>query len=222
MSREPPQNRLTRAQRVEQWNAAGAAARVLRPRKAIERVSKPNKARYAWLEVVMKSGKPEKGGKGGLQSISRLVAHTLTFHGRSDGSGIFPSVRTLANETGLSERAVCEHIGHLVRRGFLMRKARGGHTAGARGFEYVLTVPTRVLTDDQHITNGSADGRSAPRAVLTHDQHSADAGSESADAGSERVLTERQPSVPSSGPYSGSAASPTPASGLRPRRRAPS
>jgi len=158
VSREPPRNRLTRAQRVEQWNAAGAEARALRPRKAIERASKPNKARYAWLDAVMNSGKPKKGG---LPATSRLIAHTLAFHGNSDGSKIFPSVRALANETGLSDRAVCEHLDHLVRRGFLMRKARGGHTAGSRGFEYVLTVPTRVLTEDQH----------QAQAVLTDDQH---------------------------------------------------
>lgn len=217
MSREPPRNRRSRAQRIEQWNAAGAEARTRRPRKVVERVSKPHKARYAWLEVIMKSGPPSKGG---LSSTSRLVAHTLTFHGRSDGSGIFPSVRTLASETGLSERAVCEHIGHLVRRGFLMRKARGGNTAGAMGFEYVLTVPTHVLTEDQHIPRERADAGSTPTLVLTQDQHRVDAGSIGADAGSEKVLTQRQCSVPSSGPMSGSAASPTPASGLRPRRRA--
>lgn len=109
-----------------------------------------------------------------LTSTTRLVAHTLVTHGTVSGERIFPSVRTLAREASLTERAVCNHVDILVRRGFLLRQPRGGHTAGAKGFKYLLLTPS----------------------VLNHVQHSAERGSVSAERGSTSVLNDVQPSNP--------------------------
>jgi hypothetical protein len=154
-----PRNRRTRAQRIEQWNASVAQGRRFQPRKVDSK-----HARYEWLRSVMDSDLP---------STTRLVSHTLVSHGRADGSGIFPSVRVVAKKSGLSERAVCDHLDLLVRRGYLWRKARGGDTAGAVGFEYVLAVPT-VLNAAQHSGAG---------VVLTDVQHG---GRDGAERGSAR------------------------------------
>jgi hypothetical protein len=138
--------------------------------------------------------------KSDLQSTTRLVAHTLVLHGQANGDRIFPSVRLLASGAALSERAICEHLEMLVRRGFLLKEARGGNTAGAKGFKYLLTVPS-VLTDDQHKgttvrsphNGGVLTGDQHRESVLTDDQHSVDPDAASADANGNSVLTVRQP-----------------------------
>lgn len=180
-----PTNRRSRAERVASWNAATREGQRFRPRRL-----DGDKARYRWVQVVMRSD---------LAATTRLVGHTLVTHGKSDGSGIFPSTRRLAEESGLSERAVCSHLDTLVRRGFLLRVSRKGDTAGARGFEYRLTEP-EVLKEDQH------HGRGRQRAALTDvqhqppvlkdDQHSAERYANSAEPDDSSVLKDVQPSDP--------------------------
>lgn len=162
-----PRNRSTRAQRIEQWNAAVSEGRSYQPRKADGK-----HARYDWLRTVMASDLP---------NITRLVSHTMAFHGRADGSGIFPSVRLIAKEAGLSERAVCTHIDLLVRRGFLWRKSRVAETtAGALGFVYILAIPS-VLNEIQHCAGNGAERGSTLRAVLNAVQHRVDPDATSAE-----------------------------------------
>jgi hypothetical protein len=139
-----PRNTRDRAARVDAWNAAYRAGQRFQPRRAEGTPKKP--ARYHWIAAVIGSD---------LSSTTRLVAHTLVLNGTRDGERIFPGVRKLAEDSRLSERAVCTHLDILVRRGFLGRQARHGDTAGARGFRYLLFIPT-VLKDVSH----SADRRS--------------------------------------------------------------
>ena len=111
-------------------------------------------ARYKWIAAVIASD---------LTSTTRLVAHSMVLHGTVTGERIFPGVRKLAEDSGLSERAVCTHVDTLVRRGFLGRQARHGDTAGARGFRYLLFIP-KVLNVVQHTAerpSESAESRSS-------------------------------------------------------------
>jgi hypothetical protein len=181
-----PTNSTRRADRIDAWNDAARAGHCFLPKRLAGK-----DARYRWIDSIVKSD---------LQSTTRLVAHTLALHGQANGERIFPSIRRLASGSSLSERAVCAHIDQLVRRGFLLREARGGDTAGAKGFKYLLTIP-QVLTDDQHKGAANRSRRSHAvltedqhrESVLTDDQHCADPGASSVDANSSSVLTVRQP-----------------------------
>jgi hypothetical protein len=180
-----PTNFTRRADRIEAWNEARQAGLRFLPERATGR-----DARYRWIDAIVTSD---------LSSTSRLLAHSLVLHGQSNGERIFPSVRRLANDAALSERAVCQHLDTLVRRGFLLREARNGNTAGAKGFKYLLMVP-RVLTDDQHHHPAATASRASvltqvqhSDSVLTDGQHSVDRVAPSADGNSNSVLTVRQP-----------------------------
>src|SRR5688572_1205610 len=85
---------------LDRRNAFYRQAQKLKP---VEIVS-PH-ARYDWLRAIATSALP---------STTRLVAHTLCLHGNADGSGIYPSVRVIADESGLTQTAVCKHLGILA------------------------------------------------------------------------------------------------------------
>jgi hypothetical protein len=185
-----PRNKTTRAERIQAWNDARNDGMKFCPERIVGR-----DARYRWLDSIVASD---------LIPTTRLVAHTLAMHGRTDGTNIFPSTRRLASTSGLSERAVCVHLDLLVRRGFLGREARYGDTAGARGFKYLLYVP-RVLTFGQRAAQTDQTRNAVSpmvsvlikhqhrRKVLIESQHSADRKTGSADASGVAVLTDGQP-----------------------------
>lgn len=56
-----------------------------------------------------------------LPSTSRHVALTLSLHMSERGDSCFPSVRRLADETGLSRRTVQRHLKELVEAGWLVQ-----------------------------------------------------------------------------------------------------
>ena len=58
----------------------------------------------------------------GPPSTTRLVLCVLSNHMNPDGGGAFPSIATLAKETGLSERAVGTHLKIATRAGWIQRK----------------------------------------------------------------------------------------------------
>jgi hypothetical protein len=123
----PPVNRTRRAERVAAWNEAAAEGARYRPRPITG-----EGAKFEWIRAVQASD---------LASTTRYVAITLALCGNADGSKIFPGMRTLRDQTALSLHTVSDHVDLLVRRGFLLRSARGGDTAGAKGFEYSLRKP---------------------------------------------------------------------------------
>jgi hypothetical protein len=66
-----------------------------------------------------------------LPPTVRLAAHTLALHMNTDGGSCFPSIATLAAESGLSERSVQKAIRHLEDAGWL-RVRLGGSPRGGR------------------------------------------------------------------------------------------
>lgn len=134
--KQPPRNRSSRTARVADWNAAHEAGGAYQPRKV-----EGKDARFLWISAIQTSD---------LRSLTRHIAHALVSYGTPAGERIFPGVRELARSCGCTQRSICTHIEHLVRRGYLMRRSRGGEqSAGARGFIYVLLIP-RVLNGLQH------------------------------------------------------------------------
>lgn len=162
-----PINRTKRADRVRAWNEAVAEGTTYRPGIIVG-----DGAKFEWIRALQSSD---------LGATTRHVGQTLALNGNSDGSNIYPGVRLLARQTALSTRAVSDHIDQLVRRGFLLRRARGGDTAGARGFEYLLRKPA-VLIGNAHW-----------KPVLIAGAHSVNARAGSVDPHDSSVLTQRAP-----------------------------
>jgi len=84
----------------------------------------------------------------------------------------------------------------LVRRGWLLRKARGGDTAGANGFEYILCIPQKpekrvegrsaqVLNAGQHQNGQVLMDVQHSTTVLNVVQHGVEPDTEGAERGSE-------------------------------------
>lgn len=113
------------------------------------------------------------------------------------GEGCFPTTKCLAEETGLSERAVCEHIQAAIDGGWLMRFQHGFRGQKWRRNEYRPAWPDRVTDPPGDVPEGT-DGGSAPspEKALTEGQHlqkGTDGGSvEGTDPPSVKALTEGQ------------------------------
>lgn len=82
-----------------------------------------------------------------LAATTRHVALTLSLHMNERGGSCYPGAPRLARETGLSERAVRDHLGRLVDAGWLVLERRGGQRGGRReSNEYRATVPDETAT----------------------------------------------------------------------------
>ena len=71
---------------------------------------------WSWRHAILKSSLP---------STTRHVLLTLSCHMNDVGEGCFPSTKTLAMETGLSERSVCTHLELAETRGWITREQHG-------------------------------------------------------------------------------------------------
>lgn len=74
---------------------------------------------FAWRAAIVAST---------LASTARHVALTLSLHMDGDGGSCWPSVPTIAAETGLREETVRRHLAGLVAGGWLDRRERPGRT----------------------------------------------------------------------------------------------
>lgn len=111
----------------------------------------------------------------GPPSTTRLVLLTLsTFMDRS--SAAWPSTMTLAECTGLSERAVCTHLEAAERDGWITRSTRGGGR-GWKRHTYRATVPDALqgLRPRRRTERRSAPN---PTDALNEVQHDAARGTE--------------------------------------------
>lgn len=98
--------------------------------------------RWQWIGLVFSSDGPKS-------PTSRLVLAALCRRMDSDGSNCYPSTRTLAVETGLSERSVCTHLELLSKAGWIDIRERVGNKHGWRLNQYFPRIP-------------GTEGRSAP------------------------------------------------------------
>jgi len=114
---------------------------------------------WSWRHAVLASD---------LKATTRHVLLTISCHMSDAGESCFPSTRLLSLETGLSERAVCHHIG-LARSAGWIDVRRHGY-AGRRWArnEYRARWPDRDLVAGT-LDAGGTDAGSAPMA-LTEDQ----------------------------------------------------
>lgn len=57
--------------------------------------------RYGWRQAILRSGLPP---------LTRCVAFVLSMHMDDDGGSCFPSMETIADETGMAKRSVVNHV----------------------------------------------------------------------------------------------------------------
>ncbi|MFB3084252.1 MAG: helix-turn-helix domain-containing protein [Gammaproteobacteria bacterium] len=107
---------------------------------------------FDWQRAILSPKGPE-------HSTTRLVLMALSIHMRPDGSKCFPSVRTIALETGLSERSVCTHLQRAEQQGWIRKRKRGTGRGWAR-HEYVPLFPRGR---EYSVLNGSEVLNSLPR-----------------------------------------------------------
>jgi DNA-binding transcriptional regulator YhcF (GntR family) len=82
-----------------------------------------------------------------LPPTSRHVALTLSLHMNERGDSCFPSLMTLAAETGLSKSTVAEHLARLEREGWLVRQTGGGRSRDGDG----RGRSTRYITNNPNV-----------------------------------------------------------------------
>ena len=103
-----------------------------------------------------------------LESTTKLVCYTIWSHMASDGTGCFPSYNLIAEESGLSKRAVILHVAKAVEAGFLAVEGRLRESGSTSTNLYRPTMPGGV--HDVH-PGGAPDalGEGAPNAPLIRD-----------------------------------------------------
>jgi Helix-turn-helix domain len=101
-----------------------------------------------------------------LPAPARHVALTLSLHMNERGGSAFPSVGTLAGETGLNERTVQRHLVNLVEAGWLIVEERHRENGSQTSNDYTAAVPPGGVAED-HQGGGT---ESPPPVAQSHPQ----------------------------------------------------
>jgi hypothetical protein len=115
---------------------------------------------FTWRGVLSSEVGPTDGKVRGVSvrgPTLRHVALTLSLHMNERGGSCFPSVDTLAIETGLDERTVRRAIALLEDKGWLsVTRSRGGNKNNANRYRaaYPVAVTELLRADDAAITTG--------------------------------------------------------------------
>ena len=106
---------------------------------------------WTWRHAIIKSSLP---------STTRLVLLTLACHVNDAGEDAYPSTKTLAKETGLSERAVCTHLDLAEAQGWFVVRKHGYGGQKWKRHQYYPCIPEgfEVAADVQE----GAEGDSVP------------------------------------------------------------
>jgi len=106
----------------------------------------------------------------GPQPTTRHILLTLSIHMNEAGGSCYPSIRTLAGETGLSTRTICTHLEAAERGGWISRRMRqpgneGGRSGqGWRRHQYSLSFPEKVLKEVQRVSSEGVETDSTRKA----------------------------------------------------------
>jgi len=87
---------------------------------------------WSWRSAIQKSN---------LGSTTKLVLLNLSIYMNELGQGCFPSVKTQAMDTGLSEKSICTHIDKAAVAGYINKGHHGFSGQGWSRHEYVATYP---------------------------------------------------------------------------------
>lgn len=109
----------------------------------------------------------------GPAPTTRLVLMVISTHMNGDGASCFPSITTLAAETGLSRRVVIEHIAKAAEDGWIRKAPKGLSGQAWRRHEYAASIPgnvvqqihhlnQNVVTENNHVDQKRGDGELPP------------------------------------------------------------
>lgn len=87
---------------------------------------------WSWRQAIVKSDLP---------STTKLVLLTISIYMNEVGGGAYPSTKTLADDTSLSQRAVCEHLGRATEAGWLIVSQKGMEGQGWARNSYEAAWP---------------------------------------------------------------------------------
>lgn len=90
-----------------------------------------------WRSAVASEHGPES-------PTTRLVLLTLSLHMNEKGGSCFPSIETLAVETGLGDKAVRVHLATAAQEGWITRHRHGYGDQRYWRYEYEATVPEKM------------------------------------------------------------------------------
>jgi hypothetical protein len=93
--------------------------------------------RYTWQQQIC-------GEHGPNNSTARLILLAISLHMNADGSGAWPSQKTIAARALVTDRAVRKHLEIAVRHGWLARSIAGRNGQGWALHEYGAVVPDAV------------------------------------------------------------------------------
>ena len=121
---------------------------------------------FDWRSAVASKYGPEK-------PTTRFVLLTLALHMSVKGDSCFPSIDLLAEESGLSRRAVIEHLQIAEATGWLSKKDRSARSGqGWRRIEYYGLIPAGIEAKLR-----------TPKAEVVHQGHQLEGGDRSAEGG---------------------------------------
>lgn len=144
-----------------------------------------------WLATVFSGDGPDS-------PISRLVLAALGQHMNADGSRCFPSTRTLAIETGLSERSVCTHLEHAATAGWIEVRQRAGSGQSWRSNLYLPRFPGAERGSVRFAGKGAEHGsvRGTERGSVHSGAKVLNLEQEGAESDDRKVLNDVQPTRP--------------------------
>ncbi len=96
-----------------------------------------------------------------LKGLIKLMLVFLSLFMDESGSSCFPSTRTLALETGLSERSVCTHLEIATKEGWLKKMLLGLSGQGWKRHSYEVAFPEKALKEIQHVNSEGTERDSA-------------------------------------------------------------
>lgn len=111
---------------------------------------------WTWKQMVIKSD---------LKATTKHVLLTLDSYINSMGEGAYPSTKTLATDTSLSERAVCTHLQLAREAGFIRVKKHGFGAQKWARHEYFATYPPKQGTEPNDKVVDLAQKGTEPRSV---------------------------------------------------------
>jgi hypothetical protein len=102
-----------------------------------------NENLFAWRRAVLSDRGPSP--------TTRYVLMVISTHMDGNGESCFPSIATLAVESGLSRRVVIEHIAKAAAGGWIRKSAKGLTGQSWRRHSYTAAIPENVVTQNHHL-----------------------------------------------------------------------
>ena len=100
---------------------------------------------FSWRSAIASETGPEN-------STTRHILLTLSLHMSAKGNSCFPSLDTIATETGYAKETVSRHLKKAYQAGWIDRRARHDDSGQRVGTLYFATTPSGLIEDQQGLT----------------------------------------------------------------------